>query len=305
MAALAAMGLCVGGLALGALTTAACGGSTSSGVTAAPADGGSASDGTIADSEKPYTLDDVCERTGPLICEIRKPCCESTSGFDQAGCLAHAKTECEKDVAEVRAGRAVFHGDRITTCLPKYKEIFSSCVLTYELLQKHARDIGACEAFEGQLPEGASCERTSQCKPGATANELAGCDDTTKRCQITKLLGEGATCTIGGAPNLCDEGLYCDASFASEPFTGVCKKKTSLGVACAKDKQPFALECGLGNYCEVSTGLCTAGKSGSAACATDLECASVSCVKPDAGAEPAGACAPVANLVKTNECKGP
>jgi hypothetical protein len=259
-------------------------------LTAPQADAGSSVDG--ANGEKPYTLDDVCERTGPLICEIRKPCCEASSGagFDRAGCLAHAKEECAKEVADVRAGRATFHGDRIPGCIPKYKAIFSSCVLTYELLQKHAREIAACEAFEGQLAEGASCERSSQCKPGATENDLAGCDDETKKCKITKLLGEGDTCTIGpgGTPGLCDDGLYCDASFASQPFTGVCKKKTSLGVACEKDKQPVALECGLGNYCEKATGVCTTGKSGSTACAADVECASISCVKPDAGAEPAG-----------------
>lgn len=300
-----AFALGIGAIAVGA--EMACGGSSSSSPIDTPGHSDAGSEATTtADSaggEAPYTLDDVCERTPPLICETRKSCCESGPGFDEAACLAHAKAECEKDVAEVRAGRAAFHPERIPECLRKYRAVLQSCTLTFELLQKHARDIASCEAITGQLDEGEACERTSQCKPATGEGEIVGCDDDTKKCKITRIVPEGAPCTIGpGLPNLCDEGLYCDADLSSQPFTGVCKKKTSLGVACDKD-EPFALECGLGNYCDKATGVCTVGKAGGAPCATDLECASVTCEKPDGGAS--GTCKPLRRIVKDEECKGP
>jgi hypothetical protein len=299
MTAFAAIGLAA---CMGAMW--ACGGSAAD-VIKPPVDGGGNVAAAEADAgDKPYTLDDVCERTGPIICELRKPCCESGPGFDETACLANAKKTCEADVAAVRAGQATFHGERIPGCIPRYREILKSCALTFELVQKYSRDLAQCDAFEGSLPEGAACERGSQCKPGATSNELAGCDEGTKRCRLTKLLAEGATCTIGtDLPDICAEGLYCNVSFASQPFTGVCKKKTSVGVACDKDQEPFALECGLGNYCDRTTGLCTVGKRGNAACANDLECASVSCTKPATGSG-SGTCKPLGTLVKPAECKG-
>jgi hypothetical protein len=285
--------------ALVSVMVTACGGSSGNDIVGPAPDGGGSGSG----SQGPYTLDNVCERTAPLTCEVRKPCCESGPGFDQNACIANAKKDCEADVAAVRAGQATFHGDRIDGCVPTFRTILSTCTLTFELLQKYSRDIARCSAFEGTLPEGAPCERGSQCKPGATANEVAGCDGDTKKCRITKILAEGDTCTIGsGLPEICDDGLYCNVSFASQPFTGVCKKKTSLSVACNKDQEPFQLECGLGNYCDKTTGVCTVGKTGNAACANDLECASVSCAKSgDAGV---GSCKPLESLVKPTECKG-
>lgn len=304
-AALAALGFAVG---MG--TVVACGGSSSDD-TIKSVDAGNTETGTGDDAaDGLYTLDNICDRTGPLICEIRKPCCEAASGpgFDQAGCLAEARKTCEADVAAARAGQATFHPERIDRCIPKYREVFAQCSVSVEVLQKYILELTECQAFEGQLPEGSVCERGSQCKPATNPNEASGCDDDTKKCRITKFLGEGDACTLGdGIPGICAEGLYCNVSFASQPFTGVCKKKTSLGVACAKDQEPFNLECGLGNYCEKATAVCTIGKAGNVACANDLECASVSCTKPDAGADAGstpGTCKPLKSLAKPEECKG-
>jgi len=287
------------------ITAVACGGSSSSDVTTSPPREGGTSSETSA-AETPYTLDDVCERTAPLICEIRKPCCESGVGYNETACLAQAKADCAKDVADARGGRMTFFGDRIPGCIPKYKEVFTQCTLTFDLLQKSARTLAACQAFEGQLAEGASCERTSQCKPSGSKDEIVGCDDDTKRCKYTRIAPEGGECALGaGFAVLCDDGLYCDADFTTAPFPGTCKKKTALGGACDKDKKPVPLECGLGNYCDpTGSGTCIVGKSGSAVCGNDIECASVTCTKPDGGVS-SGACAPLKSLVKVEECKGP
>src|SRR5262245_22754714 len=100
---------------------AACGGSSSDDVmTPAGSSGNASSSGssgsTTGDASTTqeggattYTLDNVCEKTAPLVCEMRKTCCLAGAGYDEAGCLAHAKAECAKDVAEVNAGREAFH----------------------------------------------------------------------------------------------------------------------------------------------------------------------------------------------------
>jgi len=287
----------------------ACGGSSSSDVTAASTDAGNdSSTSSEASSDKPYTLDDVCDRTAPILCETRKACCTASgTGYDEAGCLAHARAECAKDVADVRAGKATFHGDRIPACITKIKALLAeSCVLTFDLLQKYIRDIAACQTFEGSLDVGATCERGSQCKAGATKDELAGCDDDTKKCKTTKVVGENAPCSLtDGLTAICDQGLYCDIDFGDAgKLDGVCRKKTPLKSACDKNKKPVSLECGLGNYCDKATALCTAGKKGGETCEDNFECGSVTCQKATVNA-PMGTCKPEGSLAKPEECKGP
>lgn len=285
---------------------AACSGSSSVDIAkadAAPAssttsNGVDSGAGDAATSEA-YTLDNVCARTADLLCDIRNPCCESGPGFNRPACYVHAKADCDLDVADVHAGLMTFHADRIETCIPVFQEIFgASCELTTRVLEKYGRALGACQVFEGKLPLGATCERGSQCQAATDKVGLVGCDDTTKKCTLTKIVGSGQPCSLA-PPNmaLCEEGLYCDADFAT--FTGSCKPKTALNSKCDKSKQPLSLECGLGNYCSTSSSLCTLGKPGGAACENDLECQSLKCT--DATAE--RTCAAPKLLVKESECK--
>lgn len=261
------------------VTVGACGGSSSS-----------------VELVPPYTLDDVCERTAPKVCELRKPCCEKTHGYDEQACLAEAKATCAKDVADARAGRATFRQERIDPCLAKYKPLFEGCYETFSLVTEAAATLKDCQAFEGQLAEGEACERGSQCKPSPDANAVTGCDDKTKRCTTTKLLGEGAACRIGdGASGFCTAGLYCDADFTKAPVVGTCKRATARGAICDTTKQ-FALECGLGSYCDKTSGKCTAAKAAGAPCNDNLECERLEC---DANKT----CAPLKPLVDLNECK--
>jgi hypothetical protein len=296
--AAAVLGSCGLGVAV-----VACSGSDGSAVgsqeDAGAGDGGSSED--AADGAPAYSLDDVCDQVAPKLCSARQPCCEETGGYDEAGCVAHSKAECAKDVSEVRAGREVFHPERVDPCLEKLKTLIDTCYVTFDLVLKVANEYRDCQVFEGSLADGAACERDSQCKPPSGPSEFVGCDGTTKVCKRTHLLAENDACTIAdGLPDICGEGLYCDADLTLKPPSGTCKKATPIGQPCAKD-EPFDLECGLGDYCEPSSGVCTKGKPAGSPCAGDLECASISCKGEDGGKT----CAQTDPVVKTEECKGP
>jgi hypothetical protein len=306
LAAIAAMGL-VSALA----GASACGGSDSSDVTDGKGDGGGGSETGTSGGEGgtgSYTLDDVCDKVAPKICAMRKPCCDKSHGYDEAGCLAEAKADCAKDVADARAGRATFRPELVDPCIDKYTALFASCDFSYDLYFRALKVIKECRVFEGQLAEGAACERDAQCKPAAGANEIATCDkDGTKQCVKTTLLAETAPCELGeGIRATCDQGLYCDVNFASQPFKGTCKKTTPLGSKCDAAKKPISLECGLGNQCDKASSVCAVGKAPGAACETDLECSSLKCpAGADGGADAGKTCGPAPTLMKPEECKGP
>lgn len=279
---------------------AACGGSTSSEITGPPGSGsGQGQGGDAGTTSAAYTLDDVCEKVVPKICEIRKPCCEKSGAYDEAGCIAHAKLECEADVADARGGRAAFHPERIDACLAKLPALYDTCTVTADLLYRVVKELPDCAAFEGQLAEGASCERDSQCARSDQPGELTDCDDTTKRCKRFRLLGEGAPCVLEEGANLCDQGLFCDASLAVKPPAGTCKKATPLDSPCDANN-PLNLECGFGRYCAGATGLCALGKGAGAPCEGDLECAAGKCE----GAPGQQKCATPDSIVKPEECTG-
>jgi hypothetical protein len=284
----------------------ACGGS-SSGSIANASEAGAGDDGG-GDDGGAYTLDNVCARIGPIACGLRKSCCEQTGGYDDQGCLAHEAADCAKDVEAARAGRETFHPERVDSCVAAYQEIFStSCYVTFDLVYKLSKDSQACAVFEGQLAEGAACERASECQPPSTPGDVVGCDDTTKTCHTTHFVAEGAACDLSsGLPNICAQGLYCDIDFTKRPLAGTCKKATALGQSCANTK-PIDLECGFGNYCDTGSGQCTVGRPASASCTNDLQCQALKCTSADGGALDGGtgACASPAPVVKPNECKGP
>jgi len=303
LAASAAMGLVWGA---SAILEVGCGGSSSDPVLAntPTADGGS--DAPTADAASdPYTLDNVCARTGPKICALRKPCCEKNFGYDEATCLAEANADCAQDVIDARAGRASFHPEVVDACLAKYNDIFVACEFTFDLYAKALKVFRDCRVFDGQLAEGAACTRTSQCKAPPSSNEVASCDeDKSKQCTIVKILVAGDACELSdGFKGTCDEGLYCDVSFSSAPLKGTCKAKTPLGQSCDKTKRPN-IECGFGFRCDES-GVCAKGLPGNAACTSDLDCASVKCAAKSTGVDSGSACTTPDPVVKREECKGP
>lgn len=253
------------------------------------------------DAGPTYTLDNVCDKTAPIICDLRKKCC--AADYDEAGCISHQKTQCAADVAAVKAGTEDFHPELIDPCIPKFKDILEQCSFSWELLQMAGSTIGECQAFTGKKAVGDACERASECLPSTKKGDLTTCDEKTKKCKNLTFLVEGDACSLkDGTTGLCGTGLYCDVDFGTgAELKGFCKKATSLGVACNKDKTPFNLECGIGNYCDKTTAKCVVGKAAGAACTgPNLECQSLNCSNGDAGV-----CTAVDPLTKPAECKGP
>jgi len=210
----------------------------------------------------------------------------------------HTKAACTKDVADARAGKATFFPDRIDACLAKVPPLLDSCFETIDLVLRAVETLRGCQSFEGTLADGAPCDRDSQCKPAIGADESSGCNDDTKTCRTTKILADGAACSLAkGTPSFCGRNLFCDATGAA--LTGTCKKATPVGTPCDAKATP-SLECGLGNYCDESTALCAIGKGSGASCKTLLECASLQC--EDTGGKK---CTPPKAIVDVDECKGP
>jgi hypothetical protein len=259
-----------------------------------PGDGGAE-----ASSASAYTLDNICEQTAPKTCQIRKSCCDKTSGYDETGCLAESNSTCARDVAEVRAGTMTFDPTNIEACYTKLGALTEKCVLTIDDLTTAAQVLKDCHVFVGKIGEGLPCERDNQCKPSATADAFVTCEKDHHTCKTIRLLSAGANCEFGdGIGAICAAGLYCDFPIGgNDPKPkGTCKTALAGGATCEKT-QPF--QCGLGRYCD-DTKHCAPGKAGGATCDNALECASLTCEKTsDAGP---GTCKKQEPLVKPNEC---
>lgn len=262
---------------------------------AAPTDGATTSDGGDGGTAGGYTLDNVCDLTGPKLCAARASCCTASGGYDEAKCLAHAKTECEKDVAAAKAGTMTFDGSKIDECLVKIAPIIQKCSIEFSDFQNLAKTLNGCRIFSGQLGEGQPCDRDNQCKPTNSDTSFTSCDNTTKKCKTITMLAAGANCDFkDGSGGICSAGLYCD--IATGATSGTCKTALSLDAACQQSKP---LECGLGAYCGASN-KCVKSQAGGATCENFLQCSSLKCPKTgDAGA---GTCAPVDPIAKPEEC---
>ena len=211
------------------------------------------------------------------------------------GCTARHE-EQERQREEPHANELT--PSRIDACLAKVPPLLDSCFETIDLVLRAVETLRGCQSFEGSLADGAPCERDSQCKPAIGADESSGCNDDTKACRTTKILADGAACSLAkGTPSFCGRGLFCDAMGAA--LTGTCKKATPVGTPCDAKATP-SLECGLGNYCDESTALCAIGKGSGASCKTLLECASLRC--EDTGGKK---CTAPRAIVDVDECKGP
>lgn len=281
-------------VACAAALVLACGGSTSSGIGDSTAgDAGTSSGEGGAVGATTYTLEDVCELTAPKVCAVRKPCCEKAWGYDEGACIAQAKADCAKDVTDARGGRMTFHPERVDPCLAKFQSILDGCYETVDLLYR-AFEISECRVFEGRLPDGAKCERDSQCAPAGGSSAFVDCNDQSKTCTVTRLLSEGETCSFGdGSPGFCAEGLFCDVSIG-QSSAGTCKKATPIGGSCAKS-EALSLECGLGAYCDRDSGKCAAAKGDGATCETAFECRSLACEGKT--------CRQAKPIVNADECK--
>ncbi len=291
------------GAASGAGGSAGAAGGPSGGAAGAGATGGVAGVGGLGGSSSGgsagYTLENVCQKTQPQGCEWAKDCCTTSGfGYDKSGCEKRALGDCEKSVAEVKAGKMSFDPTKVDACLAAYKKLLSQCTVGVNDLYLALDELKACNyAFQGKVPTGSSCDRDADCAPSADPNVFVGCDDAAKKCTSSKRLQLGANCAIGdGVADFCAAGLYCDATWAAPPpFPGVCKTATPVGKKCNGFK-PYNLECGAGFYCNKSTSVCTPAKAGGASCSETLECQSYACES--------GKCDPVEPVVDQEACTG-
>lgn len=279
-----------GALALVALAPFGCSSDPATGTTG---DGGTSDGSTAA-----YTLDNVCDQVLPKLCAQRKSCCQSQpGGFNEAQCLAFEKRDCEKNVAEVKAGTMTFDPTNIDACLAKLGPYVDRCrVPISEALLLFNELATLCKIFAGKVAEGGNCERSEQC--ATSGDQLANC--TAGKCKLTKLQGAGATCSFGGpTEEFCKSGLFCDANVAKSPPSGTCKTATVPGQPCDA-QNAFNFQCGLGYYCDKASAKCTAAKNEGATCENALECNSLDCDIPPGGAT--GSCTAVAPIAKDEEC---
>jgi hypothetical protein len=226
--------------------------------------------------EDKYTLENVCTKTPALNCAVRESCCtQAASGYVESGCLADVTAECEKNVADVKAGIMTFDGSSIDACAAALQPFADQCFLEITDLFKLPTDLAPCaQIFVGQLKDGDTCERTAQCQSSLSDREIVQCDEATKKCTTTKFLPLDSPCKLSQTiTEFCDTGLYCDFDLLS--MKGTCKTATALGGAC--NPGTLSLECGLGFKCDPMTSVCVESGDEGAACTTPLDCKSVNC----------------------------
>ena len=284
----------------GGAGTGGAGGSVSGGAAGVGgAAGGSSGGASGAGGSAGYTLDDVCAKLAPQGCGIMQSCCtKSGFGYDANGCQAHSVAGCEQNVAAVKAGTMAFDPTSIAACLSNLQKLFAECVPPANEFFDVLAAVQPCQlVFQGQLPEGASCDRDAQCALTNDPKVFVACDKTSKKCTHYSALGINDACALGtGVTSFCDKGLYCDASLLGiPPYKGICKTATVVGQKCNTFK-PYDLECGLGFYCNQATGVCTSAKVGGVSCVETVECQSLSCN--------AGTCGPQEPLVDQASCTG-
>lgn len=220
-----------------------------------------------SDGDGDYTLDNICEKMAARQCAAAQPCCESSPiGYDEAGCVAYARQQCEEQVRLVNEGKRTFHAEAVDPCLNALGGMFQKCELTVDDLYDLAASTVACgRVFEGTIEIGGACQTDTDCKQPAGADEFATCSEENK-CVLGHVnVQEGGAC---GEFDSCAPGLYCD--FANG--AGTCSKPKEVGADCSS---PALLggDCGPGLYCDLSTDTCQPVKGPGEPCETSLECA--------------------------------
>ena len=224
-----------------------------------------------------YTLDDVCEKVAAQQCAAAKPCCESSGiGYDEAACIASARTECDFEVSLVKAGKRTFHPEAVGACVSAVAGMVQKCEATLEELFGVASSSLACQyVFAGTVEEGGACEDDSECKPPSGENQFAACDE--GKCVIGHInRGEGESCSEFDS---CAEGLYCWAdpdAGSTQPIPTICQKPKQAGEACTPSAFN-SFECAKGLYCANDTSTCVDAKALGEACGSPVECATGNC----------------------------
>lgn len=224
-----------------------------------------------------YTLDDVCEKVAQRQCADIQSCCDSTGiGFDQAGCIAQTRSQCEASVRLVKEGKRTFHPEAVDACQDLLASTFQKCELTMEDLLDFGFSGTVCQrVFAGTVEVGGACTAPEDCKPPTGQDQFAICD--AGKCDIGHInVQEGGDCGTRGS---CAAGLYCELSssggIATTP-TGKCRQLKEVGADCASAAL-LGGDCGPSLYCDLSSDTCQPLKDVGEDCETSLECKSHVC----------------------------
>lgn len=222
-----------------------------------------------------YTLENVCDHVAATQCGHARACCESSDvGYDQAGCEAGMRRDCEAGVAKVKEGKMTFNPAAVDGCLTALGGIYQKCELTYEELFGMEGVGAACQyVFAGTVEQGGDCEDDEECKPFSDTSKFAVCE-AGKCVAMSFSAGEGDACD---STTFCGPGLYCapEEGDGSGPGAGKCQKQKKAGDSCSSSI--FMSECEEGTRCDESSNTCVAAKPIGADCEWSLECASLNC----------------------------
>jgi hypothetical protein len=211
------------------------------------------------------TLYTTCAKIAVSTCNPSFEMCCKASGFtwDYIGCEDISRNWCDDAVDGVFAGRTSYNAAYADACAAGWKAMTSAC--TPHLFDWVKNQAACSQLFNGVVPPGGSCTRSTECRAGA--GETAYCDETAKRCRAYSVSALGGSCNYFGATiKWCDKGLTCDTA------VGKCVTATPVGGSCfgADDTA-----CGIGYSCKF--GKCAVGSPAGASCVRDLECASWEC----------------------------
>jgi hypothetical protein len=194
-------------------------------------------------------------------------CCTKAHGYEEKGCIANEKADCEAAVTEVKNGARVFHPASIEPCLSALGPLLSTCVYTSAQLGQLLKTINVCNhIFDAKGQVGSNCNATSDCQSSTQPEGYANCGES-KQCSQASLGGLGDSCGTGA---ICQDGLWCQPG----PVGGTCAPTTPQGQSCTS-----SLQCGYGYLCSGfgTTATCKVAGGGGANCTYYHHCLTLRC----------------------------
>jgi hypothetical protein len=172
----------------------------------------------------------------------RAVACRGAPDLDACRASEQPPTVIVRLVASVKAGRAVYHADRMADCLARTRA--SDCTLSQASTTSAICD----EAFEGTVAAGGPCSANGECRSRSCFNEGSGnpcaCGLSQPKnvppggtCKSSGDCAGAATCGPGGiCASLPGEGEACPTGTACLPpllcAAGTCRRAPGPGEAC-------------------------------------------------------------------------
>lgn len=212
-----------------AMGLAGCGGSESPlGVGPSDAGGDATSTGPVPDGV--YTLDNVCETTAPKVCELRKACCEKSSGFDEATASGVRRPTASKTWLKSKLVRPPSMARASTPASTRSSPSSTSASRSLMTSRRRRTRSRTAASSRAKVGEGAACTRDER---PVQAQRHGRCLRVVQRLEVQDDPHSAGRCRLrikDDLDALCAAGLYCDVTPAGPaPWIGVCKTALSSG----------------------------------------------------------------------------